>query len=77
MERGENVAVHCLAGLGRTTTMLIAAYLVQGYALRDLTTWIRRQNPHFLFLGSQATFVYELADHLNRGDLSVIQPVSR
>lgn len=76
-EVGENVAVHCLAGLGRTTTMLIAAYLVQGYTLRDLTTWIRRQNPHFLFVGSQAQFVYELADHLNRGDLSIIHPALR
>jgi protein-tyrosine phosphatase len=76
-ESGENVAVHCLAGLGRTTTMLIAAHLVQGYTLPDLTTWIRRQNPHFLFAGSQAKFVYELADRLNRGDLSIIHPALR
>jgi hypothetical protein len=57
--------------------MLIAAHLVQGYTLPDLTTWIRRQNPHFLFAGSQATFVYELADRLNRGDLSIIHPALR
>jgi hypothetical protein len=74
---GENVVVHCLAGVGRTTTMLIAAHLVQGYKLHDLTTWIRRQNPYFLFMGSQAQFVYELADHLNRGDLSIIHPALR
>jgi hypothetical protein len=45
--------------------------------LPDLTTWIRRQNPHFLFAGSQAKFVYELADRLNRGDLSIIHPALR
>ncbi len=74
---GEAVAVHCLAGVGRTTTMLMAAHLVQGYTLHDLTTWVRRQNPHFLFLGSQATFIYELAEHLKTGRLSPIQPAMR
>ena len=69
---GANIAIHCLAGLGRTTTMLMAAHLVQGYSLHDLTTWVRRQNPHFLFLGSQATFVYELAAHLKTGRFPVI-----
>ena len=47
---------HCLAGIGRTTTMLMAAYLVQGYALQDLAAWVRVRNPHYLFHGSQMTF---------------------
>lgn len=74
---GEAVAVHCLAGLGRTTTMLMAAHLVQGYTLPDLTTWVRQRNPHFLFLGSQATFIYELAEHLQTGRLSPIPSATR
>ncbi len=74
---GRNVAVHCLAGVGRTTTMLIAAHLVQGYALHDMTAWIRRCNPYFLFRGSQARFVYELAEDIASGREAVLPAPSR
>ena len=52
----KTVVTHCLAGIGRTTTMLIAAYLVHGYSLQELTAWISVRNPHFAFRGSQMAF---------------------
>ena len=36
-KKGEKLAVHCLAGIGgRTSTMLMAAHMLKGEALRDL-----------------------------------------
>jgi protein-tyrosine phosphatase len=68
----KNVVTHCLAGLGRTTTMLIAAYLVQGYPLHQLVARIQACNPHFLFKGSQVTFLQELADGVASGRLPLL-----
>lgn len=70
---GHNVAVHCLFGIGRTTTMLMAAHLVQGYALHDLKAWIRRCNPQFLFRGSQAAFLDAFAQALDDGRLPILR----
>ena len=72
LDRGCNIAVHCLVGVGRTTTMIIAAHLVLGYNLHDLKSWIRRCNPHFLFRGSQAAFLDALARQLDQGRLPVL-----
>jgi protein-tyrosine phosphatase len=71
---GKTVVTHCLAGIGRTTTMLMAAYLVQGYALQDLTAWVRVRNPHYLFHGSQMRFLQELAEDVGKGRLPVLAP---
>lgn len=71
---GHTVVTHCLAGIGRTTTMLMAAYLVQGYALTDLQALVRLRNPHFLFRGSQFTFLEELAKAVRRGELPLLTP---
>lgn len=70
---GQNVVVHCLAGVGRTTTMLIAAHLVLGHTLQDLKAWIRRCNPHFLFRGSQAAFIDDFAQALSNGHLPILR----
>jgi len=72
LDSGRNIAVHCLAGVGRTTTMIIAAHLVLGYRLHALKAWIRRCNPHFLFRGSQASFLDALARQLDQGRLPVL-----
>ena len=72
LDSGHNIAVHCLAGVGRTTTMLIAAHLVLGYRLHDLKAWIRHCNPPFLFRGSQAAFLEAFAWELNHGRLPVL-----
>jgi protein-tyrosine phosphatase len=74
LHAGKTVVTHCLAGIGRTTTMLMAAYLVQGYSLEDLTAWVRMRNPHYLFYGSQVTFLQALAEDIRRGRLPVLAP---
>lgn len=74
MAAGKTVVTHCLAGIGRTTTMLIAAYLVQGYPLRDLAAWVRVRNPHYLFHGTQVRFLQELAEDVRTGRLPVLTP---
>ena len=74
LESGKTVVTHCLAGIGRTTTMLMAAYLVQGYPLLDLAAWVRARNPHYLFHGSQMRFLQELAEDVRRGHLPVLTP---
>lgn len=74
LDAGKTVVTHCLAGIGRTTTMLMAAYLVQGYALEDLTAWVRVRNPHYLFHGSQVGFLQALAEDVRSGRLPVLAP---
>jgi hypothetical protein len=71
---GKNIVIHCLAGIGRTTTMLIAAYLVQGYSLADLVAWVQARNPHFQFIGSQVAFLQVLADDIAHGRAPLIVP---
>jgi protein-tyrosine phosphatase len=68
----KTVVTHCLAGIGRTTTMFIAAYLVHGYSLQELTAWIRVRNPHFTFRGSQMAFLQELAEDIRCGRAPVV-----
>lgn len=58
---GQKMAVHCLAGIGRTSTMLMSAHLVLGESFGDLKTRLARQNPRFAFTGVQADFVKSLA----------------
>lgn len=53
----ERLAVHCLAGIGRTSTMLIAAHILLGESLQDLEVRIAKQNPYFAFSGPQAEFL--------------------
>ncbi len=53
----EKLAVHCLAGIGRTSTMLIAAHILMGESLRDLEVLIAKQNPYFALSGPQADFL--------------------
>jgi len=72
LERGKNVVTHCLAGVGRTTTMLMAAYLVQGHTWPELVTWVQACNPHFQFKGRQAAFLQELANHIVHGRLPLL-----
>jgi protein-tyrosine phosphatase len=72
---GKKVATHCLAGVGRTTTMLLAAYLVQGYPWDALVSWVRTRNPYFQFKGSQATFLQALANDVSRGRLALLRAI--
>ncbi len=72
LEAGKTVVTHCLAGIGRTTTMLMAAYLVQGYPLQDLTAWVQVRTPHSHFHGSQLAFLHALAADVRGGRLPVL-----
>jgi atypical dual specificity phosphatase len=58
----KRVAAHCLAGIGRTSTMLISARIVMGEKLDSLKTHISRQNPSFVFAGKQAEFIHAIAE---------------
>lgn len=58
--RGDKLAVHCLAGIGRTSTMIIAAHVLLGEKLEILLDRLAKQNPRFAFTSSQADFVRSL-----------------
>jgi protein-tyrosine phosphatase len=72
LSAGKKVVTYCLAGVGRTTTMLLAAYLVQGYPWEVLVAWVRRRNPHFQFKGSQVVFLQALANDVSSGRLPLL-----
>jgi protein-tyrosine phosphatase len=72
---GKNVVTHCLAGVGRTTTMLLAAALVQGHAWDELVTWVQTCNPHFQFKGRQVAFLQELARDITNGRRPLLSAV--
>jgi protein-tyrosine phosphatase len=74
---GKNIVTHCLAGVGRTTTMLVAAYLVHGYAWNKLVTWVRARNPHFQFQGSQVAFLQHLTHDLASGRLPLLSTTTK
>lgn len=56
-KRKEKLAVHCLAGIRRTSMMLIAAHILMGESLKDLEVLIANQNPYFALSGPQADFL--------------------
>jgi atypical dual specificity phosphatase len=60
LEKGEVLAVHCLAGLGRTGTIL-AAYLVKekGLSAQSALNQIRRFNRQFVQSDDQEDFLME------------------
>jgi protein-tyrosine phosphatase len=72
LEAGKNVVTHCLAGVGRTTTMVMAAYLVQGHPWHALVSLVQARNPHFQFKGRQAAFLQELAHAVACGRLPLL-----
>lgn len=61
----EAVAVHCLAGIGRTSTLLIAAEMLRGKQTNDLLAKVAKQNPYYAFSGVQAEFIRSLDLSLN------------
>ncbi len=57
----KRLAVHCMAGIGRTSTMLMAAHLVLGEDLESLLAVVQKQNPMFKMVGPQAEFIKAVA----------------
>lgn len=58
------VATHCLAGIGRTTTMLFAAHLLGGHSFDEVAGWVSERNPHFQLRGRQVDFLKSLANDI-------------
>lgn len=59
--KGEALAVHCLAGIGRTSTMIMAGHMLLGERFEDLHLEVQRRNPSFVLAGAQGEFIRELA----------------
>ena len=57
--KGRPVMVHCLAGIGRTGTMLAAYLVAQGYSPEKALQTIRRTRGYDLFTQEQHDAVYK------------------
>lgn len=60
-KRNEALAAHCLAGIGRTSTMLLGAHMLLGESPAELKALIAKRNPSFTYAGSQGDFLDALA----------------
>lgn len=64
----EPLAIHCMAGIGRTSTMIIAGHMALGESLDELLRRISARNPTFNLTGSQKEFIYQLEQQLRGHD---------
>ncbi len=56
-----SLVVHCLAGIGRTSTMIMAGHVLLGHELDDVRARVEERNPRFRFVGEQWNFLRSLA----------------
>jgi protein-tyrosine phosphatase len=59
-QANEKIAIHCLAGIGRTSTMIIASHILQGEDLEKLRSEVKKQNRYFSLSPSQEAFLKAL-----------------
>ena len=64
MDRGEAVAVHCRAGLGRTGTLLAAQLIWEGQSALDALETVRRIEPRWVQSDEQTRFLEQFAQAL-------------
>lgn len=57
---GHRMAVHCLAGIGRTSTMIMAAHILMGESPSEVEERLKRQNPYFGLSPSQRAFIEDV-----------------
>ncbi|HJL33972.1 MAG TPA: ATP-binding cassette domain-containing protein, partial [Polyangiaceae bacterium LLY-WYZ-15_(1-7)] len=67
---GEVVAVHCLAGLGRTGTVLAAALIWEGASVVEAVDRIRSFRPRSIQSDEQSAFLIQFAERLRRQTLA-------
>lgn len=56
-EQGHRLALHCLAGIGRTSTMILGAHILLGESPEEIEARIRKQNSAFTLSPTQAEFI--------------------
>lgn len=61
VERGEKLAVHCGAGMGRTGTMLAAHFVYEGMSAADAIAHVRELRPGSIETTSQEEAIAEFA----------------
>ncbi len=64
----QKLVVHCMAGIGRTSTMLMASHLLLGESFEELTALLAKQNPSFYLVGPQRDFIHTVVK--NRSGLA-------
>ena len=62
--KNEKIAVHCLAGIGRTSTMLMASCLLKGESLENLVNHVSQRNPSYVLTDSQNDFLRNVKNYL-------------
>jgi predicted protein tyrosine phosphatase len=62
----QRMVVHCMAGIGRTATIIVAGHLLRGGRLGPMAEELRIANPSYLTRGDQWAFLQDLAAELDR-----------
>ncbi|WP_374008257.1 ATP-binding cassette domain-containing protein [Delftia lacustris] len=66
MARGEVLAAHCLAGIGRTGTVLACWLIREGLTAKEALKRVRRIDPRFVQSEEQEAFLQRFEDELLR-----------